>query len=123
MSCFRRTLIGALILIMPAALAAQQLTPGTWTGSISPPSEQKLDVTFNVRMSGDTTKITMKGAGNGFAFDDVKVAASLLVFTFSPGGGGTIRCSLALQADKSYSGDCVDPQGGKGQIVMRPPKS
>jgi hypothetical protein len=117
-----RTLIGALSLIMPAALAAQQLTPGTWTGSISPPSEQKLDVTFDIRMSGDTTKITMKGAGQELAFDNVKVAASLLVFTFSPGGGGTIRCSLALQSDQSYSGDCVDPQGGKGQIVMRPPK-
>jgi uncharacterized protein (DUF2147 family) len=123
MRSLHRTLIGVLSLIMPAALAAQQLTPGTWTGSISPPSEQKLDVTFDIRMSGDTTKITMKGAGQELAFDDVKVAASLLVFTFSPGGGGTIRCSLALQGDKSYSGDCVDPQGGKGQIVMRPPKS
>jgi hypothetical protein len=45
-----------------------------------------------------------------------------LLFTFSP-GGTTVSCTLLLRDDKSYSGDCVDPQGGKGVIVMKPPKA
>jgi hypothetical protein len=117
-----RMFIGALALVMPASLAAQKLTAGTWTGTISPPDQGALEATFDVRMSGDTTKITMKADGRAIEVADVKVEATRLLFTFSP-GGPTIQCTLLLRDDKSYSGDCVDPQGGKGVIVMKPPKA
>jgi hypothetical protein len=121
MRSLHRTLIAVLVLIMPASLAAQKLTPGIWTGTISPPDNDALNATFDVRMSGDTTKITLKADGREIPATDVKVEAKQLLFAFSP-GGNTIRCTLLLRDDKSYSGDCLDPQGGKGVIVMRPPK-
>jgi hypothetical protein len=122
MHSLHRLLVGALILAMPASLAAQKLTPGAWTGTMSPPGNQTMDVTFDVRMSGDTTKITMKADGRAIEVSDVKVEATRLLFSFTP-GGDTVRCTLLLRDDKSYSGDCVDAQGGKGVIVMKPPKS
>jgi hypothetical protein len=114
-------LIGLMTLVMPASLAAQRLTPGTWTGTISPPDQGALDATFVVRMAGDTTKLTLKADGREIEATDIKVEPKQLLFAFSP-GGNTIRCTLLLRDDKSYSGDCIDPQGGKGTIVMKPPK-
>jgi len=122
MRSLNRVLIGVLIVLMPASLAAQKLTAGTWTGTISPPDQSALDATFDVRMSGDTTKLTLKVAGQAIEAIDVKVEATRLLFTFSP-GGTTVSCTLLLRDDKSYSGDCLDPQGGKGVIVMKPPKA
>ena len=122
MRALHRTLIGVLTVVMPASLAAQKLTPGTWTGTISPPDQGALEATFNVRMSADTTKITLNADGRQVEATDVKVEASRIIFNFSP-GGNTIRCTLLLRDDKSYSGDCLDPQGGKGVIVMKPPKA
>lgn len=109
-------------LVLPASLAAQKIAPGTWTGTISPPDGSALEATFDVRMSGDTTKITLKADGRVIETTDTKVEATRVLFTFSP-GGGPIRCTLLLKDDKSYSGDCLDPQGGKGVITMRPPKA
>jgi hypothetical protein len=121
MRATHRMLIGVLALVMPASLAAQKLTAGTWTGTISPPDNAVMNATFDVRLSGDTTRITMKADGREIEVANVKLEASRLLFTFSP-GGDTIQCTLLLRDDKSYSGDCLDPQGGKGVIVMKPPK-
>jgi hypothetical protein len=120
MRTVQRMLIGALALVMPASLAAQKLTAGTWTGTISPPNEASMEASFVVRMSGDTTKITLKADGHEIEASDVKVEATRLLFTFSP--GETIRCTLLLRDNKSFSGDCIDSQGAKGVITMNPPK-
>jgi hypothetical protein len=121
MRSLHRLLIGATALLLPASLAAQKLAPGTWTGTISPPDNAAMDASFVVRMSGDTTKITLKADGHEVEATDIKVEPTRLLFTFSP-GGNTIKCTLLLRDDKSYSGDCLDEQGGKGVIVMKPPK-
>ena len=110
------------VLAMPAALAAQKLAPGTWTGTISPPDTPTLEATFDVRTSGDTTKITLNASGRIMEASDVKVEASRVLFVFAP-GGTSVKCTLLLRDDKSYSGDCLDAQGAKGVIVMKPPKS
>jgi len=116
-----KVLIGLMTLVMPASLAAQKLTPGTWTGTISPPDQGALDATFVVRMAGDTTKITLKADGRVVEASDVKVESTRLLFSFAP-GDATVKCTLLLRDDKSYSGDCLDDKGGKGVIVMKPPK-
>ena len=121
MRSLHKVLIGLMTVVLPASLAAQKLTPGTWTGTISPPDQGALDATFVVRMAGDTTKLTLKADGREIEASDIKVEPKQLLFTFSP-GGNPIRCTLILRDDKSYSGDCLDPQGGKGVIVMKPPK-
>ena len=100
MRSLHRTLVGVLTLVLPASLAA----------------------TFDVRMSSDTTRITLKADGRVIETTDIKVEPKQILFTFAP-GGDTIRCTLLLRDDKSYSGDCLDSNGGKGVIVMRPPKS
>ena len=122
MRSLHRTLIAVATLALPASLSAQKLTAGTWTGTISPPDQGALEATFDVRMSGDTTKITLKADGHEVEATEIKVEAKRLLFTFSP-GGNSIKCTLLLRDDKTYSGDCLDPQGGKGVIVMKPPKA
>jgi hypothetical protein len=122
MRSLHRTLVGVLTLVLPASLAAQKLATGTWTGTISPPNEAAIEATFNVRMSGDTTKITLNADGHTIEATEIKVEPKQLLFTFAP-GGNSVRCTLLLRDDKSYSGDCLDTNGGKGVIVMRPPKA
>ena len=122
MRSLHRTLVGVLTLVMPASLAAQKLTAGTWTGTIAPPGQSAIEATFDVRTSGDTTKITLKADGRVIEATDIKVEPKQLLFTFNP-GGETVRCTLLLRDDKSYSGDCLDNSGAKGVIVMRPPKA
>jgi hypothetical protein len=117
-----RMLIGIATLVVPAALAAQKLTPGTWTGTITPPNEGAIEAAFDVRMSGDTTKITLKAGPLEAEASEIKVEANRLLFTFRP-GENIVKCILLLHDDKSYSGDCLDDQGAKGVIVMKPPKA
>ena len=116
-----KVLVGLMTLVMPASLAAQKLTPGTWTGTISPPNEATLDASFVVRMAGDTTKLTLMAGGMEAEASDVKVESTRLLFSWAP-GDATVKCTLLLREDKSYAGDCIDDKGAKGTIVMRPPK-
>src|SRR5687768_6684346 len=91
------------LMALPASLEAQKVTPGSWTGTISPPGGGSLNATFDVRQYGDTTKVTMNVDGRAMETTDVKVEATRLLFSFAP-GGDTVRCTLLLQTDKSYSG-------------------
>ena len=120
MPSLTKLLIGVAAFALPGSLAAQQMTAGTWTGTVSPPDQGALDATFNVRASGDTTKITINVAGRQFEATGVKIEPKQLLFTFSP-GNATVSCTLLLKDDKSYSGNCADPQGGSGVITMKPP--
>ena len=122
MRSLHKVLIGLVtVVVMPATLAAQKLTPGTWTGTISPPNEGAMDASFVVRTRGDTTSLTLQAGPMELAASDVKVEAARLLFTFKA-EDTTVSCILALHDDKSYSGDCLDDKGGKGVIVMKPPK-
>jgi len=117
----RYALAAGLLLATPLALSAQKLTPGVWTGTVSPPDGPTISATFDVRVRGDTTSITIRAEPGEFVLSDIKVSADRLTFTFS--AGTTVRCTLMLRDDKSYSGDCTDDEGGKGVIVMNPPKA
>ena len=121
MRSLQRMLVGVATLVLPATLAAQKLAPGTWTGSIAPPNNSAMEATFDVRTAGDTTKITLHIGPNEMDFGGVKVEPNRLLFSFMP-GGTIVNCTLLLRDDKTYSGDCIDGQGGKGVIVMKPPK-
>ena len=112
---------GIAVLLTPVAAAAQKLTPGTWTGSITPPNSQAINAAFDVKTAGDTTLITLKADGRDINFTGVKVEADRLLFTFAT--DAIVTCTLQRKDDKSYSGSCVDGRGGSGTIVMIPPKS
>jgi hypothetical protein len=121
MLSMHKVLIGLMTFVMPASLAAQKLTAGTWTGTISPPDQSALDASFVVRMTGDTTRLTLMAGGMEVEASDVKVESTRLLFSWAP-GDATVKCILLLREDKTYSGDCIDEKGAKGTIVMRPPK-
>ncbi len=111
----------AILLLAPAALAAQQLEAGQWTGTVTPPGGDVLQVTFDVTASGDTTKITMNAGPMGAQpLTEIQVLADRITFKFTP--GPVVNCTLMLRKDRSYQGDCLDPDGGKGVILMTPPK-
>ncbi len=117
--CQRLTLVGLALLAAPLTGAAQKLQPGTWTGTITPPGAGAMPVTYDVRVSGDTTNITMKAQFGELPLLEIKVLADRVTFSFSP--GPTVRCTLMLREDKSYTGSCIDSDGDSGQLVMIPP--
>jgi hypothetical protein len=110
-----------ILFLAPAAVAAQKLEAGQWTGTVTPPNGQALQVTFDVAANGDSTTITMNAGPMGAQpLADIKILADRITFTFTP--GPVVSCTLMLRKDKSYQGDCLDPDGGKGVILMTPPK-
>lgn len=46
--------LGAALLFLPLAASAQKLEVGKWTGTVSPPNQAAVEVTYDVTMSGDT---------------------------------------------------------------------
>jgi len=110
-----------LLPVAPNALHAQKLETGTWTGTATSPDGEVYEVTYDVRMSGDTTKISVNAGAEGtYAFSNLKILEDRITFYFTP--GPTLNCTLMLQEDKSYRGDCVDEGGGAGILHMVPPK-
>lgn len=105
----------------PASIHAQKLETGRWTGTIAPPDADVVSVTFDVSMSGDTTRIVANGEMGSFTFVGVKVLADRITFTFDP-GDTHVSCTLMLIEQGSYKGDCLDSAGGTGVITMHPPK-
>jgi hypothetical protein len=94
---------------------------GTWSGSITPPNSGSVQVTFDVVMAGDTTKITAKGTPAGdLPFSNVRVAADRVTFSFDV--GTIVSCTLMTQENGGYKGNCLDSNGDTGVIEMLPPK-
>lgn len=121
MSPLRRpwALIVPLLFVIPSGASAQ-MKAGAWTGTVTPPDNPVVDATFDVRVSGDTTHITIKVEFGDFPAHDVKVLDDRVTFTFEP--GVPVNCVLMLQENGNYSGDCTDPNGEIGVIVMVPPE-
>ena len=66
--------------------AAPQLAAGTWTGVITPPDGQAVDVTYDVTVKNDTLAISINAAQYGtFPAQQIKNEVDKLSFTFSPG--------------------------------------
>ena len=109
-----------------SAAAAAQSTPaklptGTWTGSVTPPGQEQVAVSFDVAAQNDTFSITINAGGHGtFKADGIKVEPGRLVFSFTP--GPVVVCVLTQKEDASYAGDCTEDDGSAAQIVLVPPK-
>jgi hypothetical protein len=112
----------AAILTAPVATAAQKLEPGTWTGTVTPPDDPAVDVTYVVKVTGDVTTIQLQAAQHGtFEFKDIKFDAGKLTFSWTA-GDTPLKCTLALRDDKAWAGTCLDAESKAGQLVMIPPK-
>ena len=111
----------ALLAIVPIAVSAQKLEPGKWTGTVTPPGEGVVNVTYDVAMKGDTLTITLNAAEHGsFPLQEVKLVDKKLTFFFTP--GPRIECALDRKDDGSFAGKCGDGSGENADMVMLPPK-
>ncbi len=115
-------LLVALFIGSVTRLEAQNLTPGTWTGSVVDPGGESVDVSYVVGMSGDTTQITMTAPeGHVAAFTNIHFEGTKLVFSWE--AGVKIDCILDPAEGGAYSGSCTDTSGASGRMTMVPPKS
>jgi hypothetical protein len=88
---------------------------------VTPPGQTELPVSFEVASQNDSVSITIHAGEHGtFKADGVKVEATRLVFSFTP--GPTVTCVLTKKEDASYAGDCTEDDGSAAQMVMIPPK-
>ena len=110
-----------LLLGLPAVVAAQQLEPGKWTGTVAPPDGPTSEVNYDVTVRGDTVAIVVNAPPHGtFRFHDVKLSNNTLTFWLEP--GPRVECTLRRREDGAFAGSCKDPQGGIAQLLMTPPK-
>ena len=107
------------LLMLPAMLAAQEVPAGKWTGTITPPNGTTVQATFDVTVAGDSIAITLNGPFGSLPSSEGRIHPDRLTFTFSP--GTRVECTLMLQEDRSYKGECLDSDGDPGIIVMVPP--
>ena len=123
MKKFAMVLAAALPLVIVATPgSAQQIEAGKWTGTVTPPNgEERVEVTYDVTLKGDTIGITVVAGEHGsFPFSEVKLVEKTLTFWFQP--GPRVDCKLDRKDDGSFEGACRDSDGGDARMVMLPPK-
>ena len=116
-------LLGLLLAVLagPATgLAAQSLTPGTWTGKVVDPGGDEIPIDFEVQTIGDSIAIAMIGPdGEKSPFTQVRFEEGKLLFRWEP--GVVVNCILSPVDGGGFSGPCTDESGGTGNITMTPP--
>ena len=119
----KRSLAAVLLALLafPALGAAQSLTAGTWTGSVTPTDEEPLAITYEVQVAGDSINITIHTPDRGsYPVENARYQADTLTFSFQP--GFKAQCSLSKRDDDSLSGECVSEGGMTAILTMIPPK-
>jgi hypothetical protein len=101
---------------------AQKLEPGKWTGTVTPPGEERAtEVSYDVTMKGDTIDITVNAGEHGsHRFNEVRLNDRTLTFWFTP--GPRVECTLTRGENRVFAGTCRDSEGGIASMVMVPPK-
>jgi hypothetical protein len=100
-----------------------KLEVGKWTGTITPPSNEAIDIEFNVTMAADTMKIELSipVVGVTTPLTGIKLEEKKISFDFDA-GGNIIACKLDKKDDGTYAGTCTDASGAGGSMTMVPPK-
>jgi hypothetical protein len=107
--------------LTPALCEAQTLKAGTWTGSIIPPEGDIASVTFDVTMKGDSLGIVIHAGEHGdFTAEDARYTEGKITFVFHP--GPRVACTLSKTEEGSFTGPCIDEEGGEAKVTMVPPK-
>ncbi len=119
----KRTLAGLGIGVGLATLVTTsvdaQLTPGTWTGTMSPPGSQSLSVSYEVGETDGALSIVITGMGQSFSFNDISLKGDELTFWWDP-EDMRIDCALVRKEEGSFEGICTDAVG-EGTLTMVPP--
>lgn len=109
---------------VPQAARAQnapaKLATGAWTGTVSPPGEPTLSITYDVSYAGDTLQIRINAGEHGqFTVRELSHTATRISFSFTP--GPDVVCALDLNDEGVYAGDCTDDGGTPVAMTMTPP--
>lgn len=117
----------ALMALLALPAGAQQVTPGQWTGKVTPPGEETREITIDVVAAGDSVTATLRiptvpefppTVLAGMKLD----AEKRLAFGFTVPSGTSVQCTLAPQADATYAGTCTDSDGDTVPMTLTPPK-
>jgi hypothetical protein len=114
----------ALLALLGATPAsAQQLAHGTWTGTMTPPGGDVIDVMYEVDEAGGAISVVMTSMDveGEMEFHDVQFEEGQLTFWWDP--GVRVECTLAATDAGTFQGKCTDGTGpsGEGTLVMVPP--
>ena len=117
-------MVTVLAIWVTTPVGAQELKLGTWTGTMSPPGNQSVDVSYVVGETDGALSIMMSVPSmpqrGGLAFNDVELDDDELTFWWEP--GGRVDCTLLRQEDGSFEGTCSDGSAdGDGILKMVPP--
>ena len=112
--------LAMLIMVIATPVRGQQLEPGTWTGTMSPPDASGVPVNYTVAEVDGALSVMISVMGESSRFSDVNLDGDELTFWWEP--GPRVSCTLLRQDDGSFEGPCTDGTvGGDGKLVMRPP--
>jgi hypothetical protein len=122
-----RTLTGFGIIVLATMWAAtsagaQEIEPGAWTGTLTPPGGADVAVTYEVGDANGALSIVMNNPQLGdIEFNDARLEGDQLTFWFAP--GTRVECTLTRKEDRSFDGSCSDGRGadGQGALTMTPP--
>jgi len=122
-----RTATGLGIFVLVAMWAAtsagaQELEPGAWTGTLTPPGGAGVPVTYEVGDTNGALSIVMNNPQLGdITFNEPQLEGDELTFWFEP--GTRVDCTLTRKDDRSFDGSCSDGRGadGQGVLTMLPP--
>ena len=115
----------ALFALLWARPASAQLAHGTWTGTVTPPGGDVIEVSYEVGETDGALSVVMSSLDieGAMEFHDVKVEEGQMTFWWDPG----VRIDCTLQANESggFQGKCTDGTGpsGEGTLVMVPPSN
>ena len=100
--------------------APRRLESGNWTGTVTPPGEQTVDLVYVVGYAGDTLHITMNAGQHGiYEAIEPKIEAGKLSFGLQL--DRRIYCVLDAK-DDGFAGICTDDGGGAATMDFWPPK-
>ena len=112
----------AIGLLVPGLCSAQSVKPGKWTGSVVPPEQDEVALTFDVTVMGDTLGVVIHAGEHGdFTATEGHFADKTISFNFEP-GGPVVHCVLKEDAEGTYAGNCLGDDGSIATMKMIPPK-
>ncbi len=74
-----------LAMLVTASVSAQELEPGTWTGTMSPPGNESVSVSYEVGETDGALSIVMSATGRSISLNEVALDGDELTFWWEPG--------------------------------------
>ena len=108
-----------------AALDADRLPEGTWTGGLTPMNHPDMvtPITYDVAYDGDRLRLVLLGPGGApMPARDAALRGDTLHLVFDePDAGVPLECALARRPAGGFAGRCTDAEGKWARFTMAPP--